>query len=151
MARGKENKEAKHNVWRFRPVYTEERVKELTQSLKDWVLEAVDNDEKFLFTRWAFSVGLTPGKAKYIADIDGEFADVYEVAKAWQEFRLQEDTLYRKAEYRMAMAMLVHNHGWRVNGDDDVMKRLDNEFGRYLDAQKQAYDKKKEDEEAEEE
>jgi hypothetical protein len=148
MAKGKLNLADKENsnTWFYSSTYTKERVRELTLSLREWIIDATHKDDKFLFQKWAFSVGMNPSRISYLAERDPDFAEAFEIAKSWQEFKLQEDTLYKKTDYRMAMFMLCHHHGWKTTPDDDGMRRLGNEFGNYMQTQQQEYQKKKQEE-----
>ena len=142
MARGKTNLNESDYAWACRSTYTKERVAELTASLSKLVRDSMDNDKKFLFKRWAFQNGVNPSRISYIAEIDPEFAEAFQVAKEWQEFKLEEDTLYKKTEYRMAIMMLCNHHGWKTH-DDGALKQLGNEFGQYLAQQKAEYEERK--------
>jgi len=122
------------NMWSYRSTYTCERVKELTASLQEWIERSMEQDETFLFKRWAFANGVNPSRISSICEIDEDFARAFAMAKAWQEFRLEEDTLYKKTEYRMAMAMLSAHHGWKTKDENENrLGTLANDFGKFLE------------------
>jgi len=130
----------KSNIWFYRGTYTFERVQQLTESLQEWVKNAIMNEEDFLFYRWAFKIGMNPKRISHLATLSENFKEAYEMAKEWQEFRLQEETLRKNTDYKMAKDMLCTHHGWKMNQQEDVLKDVMNDFGEYVKLQKEIYD-----------
>lgn len=128
------------NMWMYRGTYTRPRVTELMESLREWVKKCIEDDSDFLFADWAFSIGMNPSRISYVAELDEDFKEIYQMAKEWQAHKLQKESLYKRTDYRMALMMLCNHHGWKVNNnDDDGLRRLPNAFEDYMAEQKERY------------
>jgi hypothetical protein len=83
---------------------------------------------------------MNPSRISYVAELDEDFKEIYQMAKEWQAHKLQKESLYKRTDYRMALMMLCNHHGWKVNNnDDDGLRRLPNAFEDYMAEQKERY------------
>ncbi len=113
--------------------YSDERLSELSISLKKWVKEKYRKDEMGYLVEWCFDNDFNTRYFKRYCEQHGEFNDAYEFAKDWQEYRIAKGGMDKSFDSRFAQFYLSSKFGWNPKGENEtVADAIKSEFGRFL-------------------
>lgn len=128
------NDKNKKSVGRPR-IYTDEKLSELAESLREWVLVLAQKQKFGMLGDWCFREGFNPKYFKHYSEQHEEFKEAYEWAKSWQEHIVARGALTQTLNARFAQFFLGCCHEWRTKDSEDNTT-LANEFGKYLELAK---------------
>ena len=113
--------------------YTDEVLSVLAKSLKKWVDGLAKKKELGLLGDWCFDNEFNPRYFSRYTKKHEEFAEAYDLAKAWQEHAIAKGALKNDLNPLFARFFLGCCHNWRTkDATEDKLSRLANSFDQYL-------------------
>jgi hypothetical protein len=125
--------------------WTHERLQNVAVKLNAWIDKSIESGQDFLLGKFCFEskLGFLPSYFARYCERCIDLDNAYNRAKEWQEFKISEGALFNTLNSRFASLWLSHAHNWKINSQEDTLKKLENEFGMYLKMQREKYESTK--------